>query len=107
MYFITIVPAFFGSLLITKYISAPLKPIFKEINHKGEIAYDYLGRIGVLKATIEHDKLGLIELVINKDPIKLMVKSKDGSLLKEGEKACIVDENPDKKFYFVEKSYEL
>lgn len=107
MYFITIVPAFIASLFITKYISMPLKPIFKEINHKGEIAHDYLGRVGVLKSTIEKDKLGMLELVINKDPIKLLVKSKDGSLLKEGEKACIVDENPDKKFYLIEKSYEL
>ena len=107
MYFITIVPAFVASLFLTKYLSMPLKPIFKEINHKGEIAYDYLGRVGVLKSTIENDKLGMLELVINKDPIKLLVKSKDGSLLKAGEKACIVDENPDKKFYFVEKSYEI
>ncbi|VXB31991.1 conserved membrane hypothetical protein [Flavobacterium sp. 9AF] len=107
MYFITILPAFIISLFVTKYISMPLKPIFKEINHKGEEAYDYLGRIGKLKSTIENDKLGMLEIIINKDPIKLLAKSKDGSLLKEGEKVCIVDENPDKKFYFVEKSYEL
>uniref|UniRef100_UPI004047DE51 hypothetical protein n=2 Tax=Flavobacterium TaxID=237 RepID=UPI004047DE51 len=85
----------------------PLKPIFKEINHKGEIAYDYLGRVGILKSSIENDKLGMLEIIINKDPIKLLVKSKDGSLLKEGEKVQIVNENPDKKFYFVEKSYEI
>lgn len=107
MYFITIVPAFVASLFLTKYLSMPLKPIFREINHKGEIAYDYLGRVGVLKATIENDKLGMIELVINNDPIKLLVKSNDGSLLQVGEKVQIVNENPDKKFYFVEKSYEI
>lgn len=107
MYFITILPAFIASLFFTKYISLPLKPIFKEINHKGEIAHDYLGRIGILKSTIENDKLGMLELVINRDPIKLLVKSKDGSLLKVGENVCIVNENPDKKFYLVEKSYEL
>jgi hypothetical protein len=107
MYFITIIPAFIVSLFITKYISLPLKPVFREINHKGEQAYDYLGRVGYLKSTIEKDKIGMFELVINKDPIKLLVKSKDGSLLKEGEKACIVDENPDKKFYYIEKSYEI
>lgn len=107
MYFITIIPAFFFSLFITKYISLPLKPIFKEINHKGELAYDYLGRVGKLKSTIENDKLGMLELIINRDPIKLLVKSKDGSLLKEGDNVCIVNENPDKKFYLVEKSYEI
>ena len=65
------------------------------------------GHLKQLKSTIENDKLGMLELVINKDPIKLLVKSKDGSLLKIGEKACIVNENPDKKFYIVEKSYEI
>jgi hypothetical protein len=107
MYFITIIPAFIASLFITKYISLPLKPIFKEINHKGEVAYDFLGRTGTLKSTLENDKMGMIELVINNDPIKLIVKSKDGSKILEGEKATIIDENPDKKFYFVEKCYEL
>lgn len=107
MYFITIVPAFIASLFLIKYMIMPLKPFFKEINHKGEVAYDYLGRVGILKSSIENDKLGMLEIIINKDPIKLLVKSKDGSLLKEGEKVQIVNENPDKKFYFVEKSYEI
>jgi len=107
MYFITIAPAFIASLFLTKYMIMPLKPFFKEINHKGEVAYDYLGRVGILKSSIENDKLGMLEIIINKDPIKLLVKSKDGSLLKEGEKVQIVNENPDKKFYFVEKSYEI
>jgi hypothetical protein len=107
LYFISIIPAFIVSLFITKYVSLPLKPIFKEINHKGEVAYDFLGRTGILKSNLENDKLGMIELVINNDPIKLMVKSKDGSKLLQGEKATIVDENPDKKFYYVEKHYEL
>lgn len=107
MYFITIFPAIFIGVFVTKYICLPLKPFFKEINHKGEIPYDYLGRIGILKSTIEKDKLGMLEIIINKDPIKLMVKSNDGSSLKEGEKACIVNESSDKKFYLVEKSYEI
>ncbi|MCW0485937.1 hypothetical protein [Riemerella anatipestifer] len=85
----------------------PLKPIFKEINHKGEIAYDYLGRVGTLKSSIEQDKIGMIELVINQDPIKLLVKSKDGIPLKENDKVIIIDEHLDKKYYFVEKYYEL
>ncbi|MDY3536821.1 hypothetical protein PG275_02240 [Riemerella anatipestifer] len=106
-YFITIFPAFFISLFISKYMSMPLKPIFKEINHKGEIAYDYLGRVGTLKSSIEQDKIGMIELVINQDPIKLLVKSKDGIPLKENDKVIIIDEHLDKKYYFVEKYYEL
>jgi hypothetical protein len=107
LYFITMIPAFIISLFITKYISLPLKPIFKEINHKGEETYDYLGRVALLKSTIKDAKLGMIELNINKDPIKLLAKSKNGEILKEGEKVMIIDESFDKKFYIVEKHYEL
>lgn len=35
-FFITILPALIVSIFITKYVCLPLKPIFKEINHKGE-----------------------------------------------------------------------
>ena len=106
-FFITIVPAFIVSVFITKYVCLPLKPIFKEINHKGEMAYDFLGRSGKLFTTIKEDKIGMIEIIINKDPIKLMVKSKDGSEIKQGENAIIVDEEPQKKYYYVEKTFEI
>lgn len=106
-FFITIIPAFIMSLFLTKYICTPLKPVFKEINHKGEIAYDYLGRTGTMITKTEADKTGMLELIINKDPIRLMVKSKDGSLIKQGEKAIIVDEEPQKKFFYIERTYEI
>lgn len=107
LYFITIIPAFIVSLFITKYVCMPLKPIFKEINHKGEVAYDYLGRTGVLKSTIKDDRIGMMELFINNDPIKLLAKSKDGFELKDGEKVMIVDEHPEKKYFIVEKTYDI
>ncbi|MEZ4786739.1 MAG: hypothetical protein R2790_02380 [Flavobacterium haoranii] len=106
-FFITILPALIVSIFITKYVCLPLKPIFKEINHKGELAHDFLGRSGKLISTIKEDKMGMIEIIINKDPIKLMVKSKDGVEIKQGENAVIVDEEPQKKFYYVEKTFEI
>ena len=36
-----------------------------------------------------------------------MVKSKDGNELKPGEYAIIIDEEPQKKFYYVEKTFEI
>jgi membrane protein implicated in regulation of membrane protease activity len=107
LYFITILPAFVISLFITKYVSMPLRPIFKEINHKGEEVYDFLGRTATLKSTIKDDKLGMIELIISNDPIKLLAKSKDGYEIKDGEKVMIIDEHPERKYYIVEKHYEL
>jgi hypothetical protein len=100
--FLAVIPTFFAGSFITKYVTWPFRGIFTQINHKGEKAYDFLGREGVIKSTIEHDKMGMIELIINKDPIKLIAKSKDGKLIKEGSKIVILDESADKKFYIVE-----
>lgn len=106
-FMITTIPAIIVSIFISKYVCTPLKPIFKEINHKGEITYDFLGRSGKIITTVKEDKIGMIEIIINKDPIKLMIKSKDGNELKPGEYAIIIDEEPQKKFYYVEKTFEI
>lgn len=71
------------------------------------MAYDFLGRSGKLISAVKEDKIGMVEIIINKDPIKLMVKSKGGLEIKQGENVIIIDEEPQKKFYYVEKSFEI
>ena len=70
-----LIPIFFASITVTKFVTFPLKGIFKNLNHQGEKTYDFLGRTGKLKATIQEDKLGTMELYIQGDPIKILVKS--------------------------------
>ncbi len=95
------IPAFLISILVTKIILKPLNPFFREINHKGEKAYDFLGREGRMKSTIHDEKIGILEVFIGSDPMTLMVKSKDGERIEHGTTVIIVDEDPQKKFYYV------
>lgn len=98
---ITVFPMFFLAILFTKLLLKPLNPFFREINHKGEKPHDFLGREGRMKSTIHGGKTGILEVFIGSDPMTLMVKSKDGEKIEHGTKVIIVDEDPQRKFYYV------
>ncbi|KMQ69271.1 membrane protein [Chryseobacterium sp. FH2] len=100
-------PLLFVSLILTKIILKPLNPFFREINHKGEKSHDFLGREGKMKSSIHGDKIGMMEVFIGSDPMILMVKSRDGKELKHGTRVMVVDEEPNRKFYFVEPVFQL
>ncbi|REC61101.1 hypothetical protein DRF65_17720 [Chryseobacterium pennae] len=97
-------PLFIAGMLLTKVILKPLNPFFKEINHKGEVSYAFLGREGRLKSSIQDDKIGMMEVFIGSDPMTLMVRSQDGTKLEHGTRVMIVDEDLDKRIYYVQKS---
>lgn len=96
-----VIPIFFISILLTKLILKPLNPFFREINYKGEVSHDFLGRQGRMKSTIHGEKTGMLEVFVNKDPMILMVRSKDGEEIKHGTTVYIVDEDPEKRMYYV------
>ncbi|KQK24409.1 hypothetical protein AR438_14475 [Chryseobacterium aquaticum] len=98
---ITVFPMFLLGILFTKLLLRPLNPFFREINHKGEKPHDFLGREGRMKSTIHGDKTGILEVFIGSDPMTLMVKSKDGEKIEHGTTVIIVDEDPQRKFYYV------
>lgn len=96
-----VIPIFFISILLTKLILKPLNPFFREINHKGETSHDFLGRQGRMKSTIHGAKTGMLEVFVGKDPMILMVRSKDGEVIKHGTTVYIVDEDREKRIYYV------
>jgi len=104
---VIILPLLVGSILLTKIILKPLNPFFKEINHKGERPHDFLGREGRMKSSINGTKTGILEVFIGSDPMTLMVKSKDGEIIEHGDRVVIVDEDPDKRIYYVAKELHL
>jgi len=98
---VMVFPMFLMGILFTKLLLKPLNPFFREINHKGEKPHDFLGREGRMKSTIHGHKTGILEVFIGSDPMTLMVKSKDGEKIEHGTKVIIVDEDPQRKFYYV------
>ncbi|MCD1118529.1 hypothetical protein [Chryseobacterium turcicum] len=96
-----VIPMFLISMLVTKLILKPLNPFFREINHKGEIPHDFLGRQGRMKSTIHGEKTGMLEVFVGKDPMILMVRSKDGEKIDHGKIVYVVDEDREKRIYYV------
>lgn len=96
-----VIPIFIISILLTKLILKPLNPFFREINHKGEVSHDFLGRQGRMKSTIHGTKTGMLEVFVEKDPMILMVRSKDGEVINHGTVVYIVDEDREKRIYYV------
>ncbi|WP_419868657.1 hypothetical protein [Chryseobacterium sp. CT-SW4] len=104
---LAVVPLLVISLFLTKVMLKPLVPFFREINHKGEKPHDFLGREGKLKSSIHGEKIGSMEVFIGSDPMTLMVRSKEGKPLDYGMYVMIVDEDPEKRIYYVEQILQL
>jgi len=102
-----LVPLFFVGLFFTKLSTNPLVRLFKEIGYKGEDPIDFLGRSGKMVSTIQGDKIGCAEFVVDKNPIKLNVKSIDGEKLNYGDYVIVADESDDKKIYLVSKEISI
>jgi hypothetical protein len=54
-----------------------------------------------MKSTIHGTKTGMLEVFVEKDPMILMVRSKDGEVIKHGTIVYIVDEDREKRIYYV------
>ncbi|MCD7935255.1 MAG: hypothetical protein LUG98_00175, partial [Tannerellaceae bacterium] len=68
---------------------------------------DCLGRSGKMLSHIKGNKIGSAEVIINKNPYKLYVRSIDGEELRYGDRVIIADEAGDKKIYLVSKEMTL
>lgn len=102
-----LIPIIILTFLIMHYVTIPVVKLYKNIGYLGEEAYDYLGRSAKMKSTIQGDSLGLAEVIINKDIIRLHVKSADGSKINYGEEIIITNEGPSKKYYLAQKDVNL
>ncbi len=97
------IPYFIVSLFVVKIFTKPLVYLYKQLNHKGEEAIDFLGRRCRVVNAIGENKIGAVELMVKGDPIKVYAKTTNGEALMAGAEAIIVNESKDKKYYYIEK----
>lgn len=102
-----LIPIAIVGLFLTKFTTNPMVKFFKEIGYKGEEEIDFLGRSGQMLSSIKNEKIGTAEVLVEKNPIKLNVKSLDGAELKYGDYIVIMDESEDKKYYLVNKEVSI
>lgn len=104
---IILIPCFLIGIFLTKIVTNPLAKFLKKTGYQGEDKIEFLGRRGRMFSTIEHDKLGSAEFIIEKNPIKLNVISHSGEKINYGDSVIITDESKDKKLYFVTREISL
>ncbi|MDR2914330.1 MAG: DUF1449 family protein [Tannerella sp.] len=102
-----LIPIAVIAVFFTKFATNPMVKFFKEIGYKGEEEIDFLGLSGTMLSNIKDDKIGTAEFVIDKNPIKLSVKSLDGAEIKYGDYVVVMDESDDKKYYMVNNELSI
>ncbi|WP_103069889.1 hypothetical protein [Aquimarina sediminis] len=97
---------FFGgiipALFLTKIFTLPFKKFFTNFNNKGESALELLGRQGVLQSPLSGEKVSTLEVKIKSDPIKVMVKSKEGMKIPANTPVEIVNQVKNKQLYIIQ-----
>lgn len=102
-----LLPLSICSVFLTKFATQPLGKLFLAMGYKGEDSIDFLGRSGKMISTIEDDKIGAAEFIIENNPIRLNVKSKTGEKIQRDEYVIIEDECKKSKCYLVSKEISL
>lgn len=102
-----LVPIFIITYFLMHWITKPIAKFYSEIGYQGEESHDYLGRNGVMKSSISGDKIGSVEIIINKDVIRLNVQSSDGTEINYNDDVVVVDDNEERKIYLVKKEINI
>ena len=102
-----LIPIFLVTYFIMHWLTKPIAKFYESIGYKGEEPHDYLGRTGIMKSSLAGEKIGSAEFLINKDVIRLNVKSIDGESIGYNDDIIIIDETKDKKIYLVKKEINI
>ncbi|NDV78230.1 OB-fold-containig protein [Dysgonomonas sp. 511] len=102
-----LIPIAIISIFITKVATQPFVKIFKAMGYKGEEEIDFLGRSGRMLSTIRDKKVGVAEVLVDANPMKINVVSIDGQEIKYGDSVIIADESDDKRIYYVSKELSI
>jgi hypothetical protein len=102
-----LIPVLALTYVLMHYVTIPVVKLYQKVGYTGEEPHDYLGRTGKMRSSIKSDVLGSAEFIIQQDVIRLNVKSKDGEEIQYDDEVIIVDETPDKKYYYVQKNINI
>ena len=94
--------AFIPSLFVNKIFTMPFKSFFKNFNKDGDLPIDIIGRRGTCLSTIKENKMGSAEIVVEKTPLSIYVKSLNGEQINYRDQILIIKQSTDKNYYYVQ-----
>lgn len=102
---VILIPLSFLAIILTHYATLPLVKFLKNTGYHGEKAIDFIGKEGIMLSSITENRHGNMEVVINQDPIKILVQSTDGSQIKYGDKVIIINKSDKDNVFQVRKTH--
>lgn len=102
-----LIPVFILTFLLMHYVTIPVVKLYNKLGYSGEESLELLGRTGLMKSSLKDGSLGSMELRIQNDVIRIYVKSRENDNIHYGDEVVIIDEDPDKKFYYVQKNITI
>lgn len=100
---IILIPLAVVAIILTHYVTLPLGNFLKKTGYHGEVSIDFIGREGLMQSSIDANKHGIMQLVVNQDPIKIMVASWDGDPIQFGDRVYIIERSKTTNLYYVVK----
>ena len=94
--------AFIPSLFINKIFTMPFKSFFKNFSKEGDLPIDIIGRRGVCLSTIKENKMGSAEIIVEKTPLSIYVKSLNGEQINFRDPILIIKQSTDKNYYYAQ-----
>lgn len=99
-----LLPLLISSFFLTKIATIPLAKLLEKTGYRGEEPINYYGISGKMLSSIQGDKVGVGEFMVDKDPIKFNVVSMDGDDLRYGDEVLIIKQTSNKNIYSVVKN---
>jgi len=94
-------PNLFISLCLTKVITTPLVPLFKNMEHQEE-EMDYIGMPCTILLPASTNRMGQAQVMVDDNPLLINVKLDDQTLnLEKGAEALIVGKASDKNCFLI------
>jgi len=99
--FALFVPELFLSMMLAKFMTAPIAKMFKNIDDETGVSRDFTGAIAVVRIQVDERNDGQIETENRGANVLLTARSTKG-VLKAGDKVLIIDYNEKEEYYLVE-----
>ena len=89
------------SLVVTRYLTLPLRPIFRMLRRDEEDSVPIVGEPCRITTSTANEQFGQAEIETKGAPLLIEVRTLDGAALPRGTTAVVVRENKERGVYFV------
>lgn len=100
--FLLLVPAFIGSLFLSKILTTPFVKLFAVLEQEHDSSVTVIGQICTVTLPANAAELGQAAVKTAGAPLLLNVKTSKGKSVKKGQTALVIDYNQENKTYLIE-----